>query len=476
MRGHALVCRGGGQAQRGEGGHGRLLRLRPRTAARCGASSSSRAGAARPRRRLPDGISGAATGLCATRHTAGRPGCRTLLVRRASLVTPALPPGPRQPLALQTIGWWTRPISFLERRARYGKRFTIRLLQTPPFVMLSDPDEIKRALHRAAGGAAPRRGRPDPRAGRRQQLGDPARRGRAPGAAQADAARVPRREDAAPLRPHGGGGRARGRALAARRAGRAAPAPPGADARGDPARGVRPRPGRPPRRAARAAHADPRRSARDPLGMLPFMQQQLGGRGPWARFLRLRDEADALLFELIDERRAEHAERDDVLSMLLAARHEDGSPMSRPGAARRADDAARGRPRDDGLGARLGVRAAGAHAGRRWRAWSDELDARRGRRLPHRHDPGDAAPPPGAAQRRAAAREAADRDRRLGLPARRLPRGERLPRPPRPGDLSRTRTRSGRSASSTSSPAPTPGSRSAAAGGAASARASRCSR
>ena len=28
-------------------------------------------------------------------------------------------------------------------RARYGKRFTIRLLATPPFVMLSDPDEIK---------------------------------------------------------------------------------------------------------------------------------------------------------------------------------------------------------------------------------------------------------------------------------------------------------------------------------------------
>ena len=34
------------------------------------------------------------------------------------------------------------------------------------------------------------------------------------------------------------------------------------------------------------------------------------------------------MFELIDERRAEHADRDDVLSMLLEARHEDGSPMS----------------------------------------------------------------------------------------------------------------------------------------------------
>src|SRR5207302_4428513 len=55
-----------------------------------------------------------------------------------------LPPGPRQPRAIQTIGWWSRPISFMERcRARYGKRFTIRLLAAPPFVMLSDPDEVK---------------------------------------------------------------------------------------------------------------------------------------------------------------------------------------------------------------------------------------------------------------------------------------------------------------------------------------------
>ena len=45
--------------------------------------------------------------------------------------------------------------------------------------------------------------------------------------------------------------------------------------------------------------------------------------------MRAADEADELIFELIDERRAEPTrERDDVLSMLLAARHEDGSPMS----------------------------------------------------------------------------------------------------------------------------------------------------
>ncbi|MFI4984948.1 MAG: hypothetical protein ACHP93_04165 [Solirubrobacterales bacterium] len=34
-----------------------------------------------------------------------------------------LPPGPRMPTALQTIGWWSRPTAYLERcRARYGRR------------------------------------------------------------------------------------------------------------------------------------------------------------------------------------------------------------------------------------------------------------------------------------------------------------------------------------------------------------------
>jgi hypothetical protein len=48
------------------------------------------------------------------------------------------------PVALQTLGQWSRPTAFLERaRARYGPRFTIRLLGQPPFVMLSDPEDIK---------------------------------------------------------------------------------------------------------------------------------------------------------------------------------------------------------------------------------------------------------------------------------------------------------------------------------------------
>src|SRR4051812_31300562 len=57
---------------------------------------------------------------------------------------PSLPPGPRVPSVIQTMGWWSRPTAYMEHcRARYGKRFTIKLLGAPPFVMLSDPADIK---------------------------------------------------------------------------------------------------------------------------------------------------------------------------------------------------------------------------------------------------------------------------------------------------------------------------------------------
>jgi cytochrome P450 family 135 len=63
---------------------------------------------------------------------------------------------------------------------------------------------------------------------------------------------------------------------------------------------------------------------------LPFLRRNLGPWSPWARFLRLRAEVDALVYEEIRRRRAapDAAERDDVLSLLLGARHEDGSPMT----------------------------------------------------------------------------------------------------------------------------------------------------
>jgi cytochrome P450 len=63
----------------------------------------------------------------------------------------------------------------------------------------------------------------------------------------------------------------------------------------------------------------------------PMLQRKLGPWSPWTRFLRARAKLDEFIYEEIALRRAEVAtgeEHDDVLSLLLEARDEDGSPMS----------------------------------------------------------------------------------------------------------------------------------------------------
>jgi cytochrome P450 len=72
-----------------------------------------------------------------------------------------------------------------------------------------------------------------------------------------------------------------------------------------------------------------------PLSLLPPLPRLLARVGPTAQFERLAAQVDELIYELIDERRREEASErsgsavgDDVLALLLAAEHEDGSPMS----------------------------------------------------------------------------------------------------------------------------------------------------
>jgi len=63
----------------------------------------------------------------------------------------------------------------------------------------------------------------------------------------------------------------------------------------------------------------------------PMLRRNLGPWSPWTRFLRARAALDEFIYEEIALRRAEAAageEHDDVLSLLLAARDEDGNPMS----------------------------------------------------------------------------------------------------------------------------------------------------
>jgi cytochrome P450 len=58
--------------------------------------------------------------------------------------------------------------------------------------------------------------------------------------------------------------------------------------------------------------------------------RRFGGRGPWAKFEKQLKQADELLYAEIAEHRASGAyeERDDILSLMMQARFEDGSEMS----------------------------------------------------------------------------------------------------------------------------------------------------
>jgi cytochrome P450 len=64
--------------------------------------------------------------------------------------------------------------------------------------------------------------------------------------------------------------------------------------------------------------------------MLALTQSRTGPRSPWARFAANRREADELLYEEIRARRADPAaaEGDDVFSLLLAARDEQGNGLT----------------------------------------------------------------------------------------------------------------------------------------------------
>ncbi len=62
----------------------------------------------------------------------------------------------------------------------------------------------------------------------------------------------------------------------------------------------------------------------------PMLRRDLGRLSPWNRFLRSREALDEFIYEEIRLRRAEpgYEDRDDVLSLLLGARDQDGEAMS----------------------------------------------------------------------------------------------------------------------------------------------------
>jgi cytochrome P450 len=229
------------------------------------------------------------------------------------------------PRTLQTVAWWNRTVPFLERcRERYGKRFTMRLLQTPPFVHHSEPEHLREIFTAPPEVLHPGQGARilEPVVGAnsvillderphlsQRKLMLPAFHGEKMQAlsglveevAEREVAGWPKNEPVA-LHP-------RLQALTLEVILRAVF---GLDAgrRLD---------------ALRNRLAGILEYGARPSSMLPMFQR---GRR-WRQFAEARGEADALIYETIGERRANGGEDGgDILAMLLSARHEDGSPMS----------------------------------------------------------------------------------------------------------------------------------------------------
>ncbi|HEX8713945.1 MAG TPA: cytochrome P450 [Solirubrobacteraceae bacterium] len=239
-----------------------------------------------------------------------------------------LPPGPRAPSVLQTLGWWSRPAAYLERcRARYGKRFTVRLLGQSPFVIISDPDEIKQIFTAPPDVLHPGEGArilepvigpssvilldEDPHMRQRKLLlpafhGEKMQRlaGLMSELAEAEVASWPLEQPVA-LHP-------RVQRLTLEIILRAVFG------------------------LERGAQLDELREqmtellafGESPLSLLPSAQRLLAGRGPMARLERASSRSNEMIYALIDERRAHGGDGDDVLSLLLGARDDDGEPMT----------------------------------------------------------------------------------------------------------------------------------------------------
>ncbi len=191
----------------------------------------------------------------------------------------SLPPGPLLPAALQLLATWKRLAASSERlRERYGKRFTVRLPFQPPLVMLSDPDDIRElfaappeVLHPGQGARVL-----EPIVGRNSVI---------------------LLDEGLEIILGAVFGLKRGPRLD----------------------------------QLRDLLTELLTFSENPLSLLPVAQRLERWIPPLRRFNALVARADRLIFELVERRRADAAtgeERADVLAMLLAARHEDGSPMS----------------------------------------------------------------------------------------------------------------------------------------------------
>jgi len=67
-----------------------------------------------------------------------------------------------------------------------------------------------------------------------------------------------------------------------------------------------------------------------PFTLIPWFRRGVAGTTPYARLMKVVDRIDGLLFEIIEDRRADPMTqfREDTLSLLLRAEHENGMPLA----------------------------------------------------------------------------------------------------------------------------------------------------
>ncbi|HEX8856868.1 MAG TPA: cytochrome P450 [Thermoleophilaceae bacterium] len=242
----------------------------------------------------------------------------------------SLPPGPRMPAAVQTLNWIVRPEAFMrESAALYGEAFTVRLAQIGRLVFVWDPDELKRIF--TADRGVLRAGEAnftlEPVLGEHSVL-------------LLDGAEHLRQRKLM-LPPFHGERLVRYEELMRGITDRVIDSwPIGRPFRLQPSmqditldvilrvifgleESARTEDVR--RLLKRMMHVSTR-----PWALVPVLRDDRWPVGPYATFRRARDKVDAAIYRLIAERRRDPdlEERDDILSMLMLARDEDGQPMT----------------------------------------------------------------------------------------------------------------------------------------------------
>jgi cytochrome P450 len=250
--------------------------------------------------------------------------------RQANGGADRFPPGPRTPGAVQTLAWMNRPIPFMERcRERYGRIFSMRLGPGKDIVMVADPQLAKEVM--AGDPAIYRAGETNgifrPVVGSNSILlldGDEHMRQRKillKGFSASHGARFTDqvREIAQ-------------RQVASWQAGQRLNLAEEMEAVSFEAIMRVVFDDRSEETLSELRRLIPEMMDRcdSPYTLIPWFRHELGGTTPYAKLMGVLNRIDELFLEMISDRRGDPltAMREDVVSLLLRAEHEDGAPLS----------------------------------------------------------------------------------------------------------------------------------------------------